>query len=799
MIGQTVAHYRIVRELGRGGMGVVYEAEDLKLGRRVALKFLPRDTAENAQVLQRFELEARAASACHHENICTIFEVNEAAGQPFIAMEFLDGGPLSERLNGSPMSLDQVLDVAIQVADALDAAHGKGVIHRDIKPANIFLTSRGRIKVLDFGLAKVAAPPAYATAGAATVDVPAHLTSPGAALGTVAYMSPEQARGELLDARTDLFSFGAVLYQLATGKMPFEGPTSAVIFNKILEKESPPPTSINPNLPPKLDEIIGKALEKDRELRYQTAAEMRADLKRLKRDSDSGRSSAQRVATPAIAERASGRQGAAHNVLDSGIQRPAPQRRLWIAALLALFVAGAAAGAWFWRHSGNKAGLDSLAVLPFSYDRSDASHEFLADGITEEVINNLAQIPGLRVMARTTVFRYKGQDVDPQQIGHKLNVDAILTGRLSHHNEQMTIQADLVRVSDGAQIWGQQFTRPEAQAHDLQSDITREITQMLKARLTGAEMKQITASKTQNPEAYELFLKGRFHLAKRTRQDIAEGIHDYEQAVELDPSYAEALGQLAMAYEIAPGYSVTTFAEAQPKAKAAATKALQLDPSVSKAHVAMALAKASEFDWSGADQEFRRAIELNPSDSQAHYGYANISLLPQARYDEAFAEYRKALDLDPFASIVNANFAAALAAAGRTDDAIAQLRKTLEMDPNFEVALDRGMEIYAAAGKYDEAWKLVARRYPSQAGLYAGGGHDPFYAALIKVRTGGDPADIAMAYAGANRRDEAFKAAERTLEVDPVDCGAMIRSPQFQSLRDDPKHAALLKRLNLKP
>ena len=797
MIGETVLHYRVLREIGRGGMGVVYEAEDLKLGRRVALKFLPRETAENAQAVQRFQLEARAASACHHEGICTIFEVNEADGRPFIAMEFLDGGPLSERLNGRALSLDSVLDIAMQIAEALDAAHSKGVIHRDIKPANIFLTSRGRVKVLDFGLAKVSAQPSFATAGAVTVDTPAHLTSPGSALGTVAYMSPEQARGEPLDARTDLFSFGAVLYQLATGKMPFEGPTSAVIFTKILEKESPPPTSINPDLPPKLDEIIGKALEKDRDLRYQTAAEMRADLKRLKRDSDSGKSGVQRAA---VAEASSGRQDAVRgSALLSAVQPPAHRRKWIVGAVAAVVLVAAAVGAWYWRSAAGKTGINSLAVLPFTYDRADASHEFLADGITEEVINNLAQIPGLRVMARTTVFRYKGKDVDPQDVGRKLSVDAILTGRLSHHNEQMTIQADLVRVSDGTQLWGQQFTRPEEQAHDLQGDITREITQMLKARITGAEMQHITASKTKDPEAYELYLKGRFYLTKRTKQDISEAISDFQQAVDKDPTYGEAHAALALAYGVASGYAVLPYTQALPRIKAEAGKALELDPTLAEAHTAMASAMAADFDWSGSESEYKKAIELKPNDATAHYFYANVCLLPQRRFDESLAEFRKALQLDPFSGIINANYAAALAAAGRMPEAVDQLRKTLDMDSHFEVALDRGAEIYAAAGNYDEAWKLVARRFPAIAGL-PHSGRDPFYTGWLKGRLPDhDAADLAILYAGWGKKDEAFAMMKKLIEVDPIDAGTVLLSPQFQSLRGDPRYAEVLKKMNLKP
>jgi TolB-like protein/Tfp pilus assembly protein PilF/tRNA A-37 threonylcarbamoyl transferase component Bud32 len=805
LIGTTVSHFRVVREIGRGGMGVVYEAEDLKLGRRVALKFLPREMTQNEQALQRFRLEARAASALDHEGICTIFDVDEADGQPFLAMEFLEGEPLSERLNGRALPLDAALDLAIQIADALDAAHRKGIVHRDIKPANIFITSRGRAKVLDFGLAKLVADPIHAAAGAATVDVPAHLTSPGSAVGTVAYMSPEQARGEALDARTDLFSFGAVLYQLASGKMAFDGPTSAVIFARILEKESPPPSSINPDLPPKLDEIIGKALEKDRELRYQTAAEMRADLKRLKRDSDSGRVAAQRSGAAATAEpardsRSSSRVAAPAASGTAEAARPALSRRWWIAGIAAVVVIAAAAGTFVWRGSRGTAGISSLAVLPFTYDRQDASHEFLADGITEDVINNLAQLPGLRVMARTTVFRYKGKDIDPQQVGQALKVDAILTGRLTHHDEQMTIQADLVRVSDGAQIWGQQFTRPEQQAHDLQGDITREITQMLRARITGAQMQHMMAGKTQDPEAYELYLKGRFFMTKRTRQDLAQAISYFQQAIEKDPTYAQAHAALALVYGVAPGYGVLSFTEAEPKAKAEAERALQLDSSLAEAHTALAGAKASEFDWDGAEREYKRAIELKPNDANAHYFYANLCLAPLGRYDEAIAEFRKALDLDPFSGIMNANFAAMLAAARRDDEAREQFRKALDLDAHFEVALDRAAEFYAWHNDYATAWKLASQEYPEAAGLYHGGGRDAYYAARLKsLGKDADVSDLATLYAAWGKKDEAFATMNKTLAEDPIDMAGYIRRPEYDSMRSDPRFAVIMKRMNLKP
>jgi serine/threonine protein kinase len=407
VIGKTISHYRVVEKIGGGGMGVVYKALDVKLSRFVALKFLPDQFAHDAQALNRFQHEARAASALNHPNICTIYEIDEADGQSFIAMEMLEGQALKYRIGGKALEIETVLDLGIQISDALDAAHAKGIVHRDIKPANIFVTDRGQAKILDFGIAKVTSKPEGMRAEA--IESEENLTSPGITVGTVAYMSPEQAQAKELDGRTDLFSFGIVLYQISTGKLPFQGASSALITDAILNRDPVPPIQFNSNIPPVLQEVIRRALEKDRNLRYQSASEIRVELQRLKRDTESGRTTT--VQTGAL-------------------------RRQRVSRII-----------------------DSIAVLPFENAAGDPEHEYLSDGITGSLINILATIPKLRVMAQSTVFRYKGRQLDPQTTGRELNVRAVLTGRVMQSGGSLRIGAELVDVATGSQLWGAQYDR----------------------------------------------------------------------------------------------------------------------------------------------------------------------------------------------------------------------------------------------------------------------------------------------------------------------------------------------------
>jgi eukaryotic-like serine/threonine-protein kinase len=682
MIGETVTHYRILDKIGEGGMGVVYRAEDTRLGRQVAVKFLSAKLAQDAVALERFQREARAASSLSHPHICALYDIGRHGDLPFLVMELLDGTTLRRRLAHGPLPMQTVLDFGVQIAEGLDAAHHLRLVHRDIKTANIFVTERGQVKMLDFGLAKLAYPRGTAVDPFSdTVLASPTNTDSGQTLGTLSYMSPEQARGLDLDPRSDLFSFGVVLYEMATGREPFGGRTSALVFDAILHQPPRPPSAFNPHIPAEFDHIIAKALEKDRDLRYQTAAELRADLKRLQRESGS-------------AKPASG------GTAPSSAPVPVPSRKPVALAAAALVVLAVLTGVayWWWIAAGRA--IDSVAVLPFVAASQGSDAEYLTDGMTETLINGLAQLPELQVAARSVVFRYKGKtDVDPQKVGHDLGVKAIVTGRIVKRNNRLIIGAELMNVETGAQLWGDQYDRPESDLLAVQEEITGEIIKKLRPRASGDEKALATKRYTDDPEAYQHYLQGRYSSNKGTIAGYKTAIEYYQRAIAKDPRYALAYAGLADTYLLLGSYWVEAISEA----KTAAEQALKLDPALAEAHVSLGQIKLwLDWDWSAARREFEQGISLNPSSALAHNQYA-LYLATVGRVSDAIAEVKRALDLDALSPIVNSDLGWYLLYAGQNADAIEQFRKTLNLDSN-SVSAHRGLGIASSdAGHHDEA------------------------------------------------------------------------------------------------
>ncbi len=827
----SLSHYRIVSKIGAGGMGEVYLAQDTKLDRRVALKILPADVAANRDRMDRFIREAKAAAALSHPSIAQIFEIGEHDGTHYIAMEFVEGVTLREKLHRERAELRKLLRYLQHAAEGLAKAHAAGIVHRDLKPDNIMITREGHPKILDFGLAKLIEtqpPPVINDAGAgedATAILQQHST-PGMIMGTVGYMSPEQAQGKIseIDQRSDIFSFGCILFEAATRQKPFEGDSIVKSLHSLIYEPAPQIKDLNPSAPADLQRIIRRCLAKDKEERYQTIKDVAIELKELRRDLETSADPDTTVPPPLRSAEehdtnsgssvmvTSARTGSLPSTVSSaefvaqGLKRHKPG----VAIALVILIAAVVLFAYYQRAGKTDVGIHSIAVLPFQNKSSDADTEYLSDGLAESLIYRLSQLPNLKVSPTSSVMRYKGKGGNLRMIADELGVSAVLTGRLVQRGDSLMISVELVDVRNNKLLWGEQYDGRMADLLTTQREIASTITQKLQLKLSGEE-KALTKQYETNSEAYQLYLKGRFHFARRTRDDMFKSIELFQQAVRLDPNFALAYVGIAESYSSIPSYPYASPAECVPQAKEAIARALQLDPNLPQAHtVAGMIAAAHDWDYPMAEREFKRALELDPNVALTHYRYAWVYLSPMGRHDEAVAEMKRAMELEPLSIQQGANFAAVLLYARRFDEAVEQARKTYELDPNHVGAQRWLAHTYNAKGMYIEALSVsedVSRQdyaYRAHTGYsYAMLGRRSEAQATINRSKEAEKSHYVMSYwtavtyAALGEKDAAFAELEKSYQHRDWFLQRLKVDPFMDSLRGDPRFAEMVRRVGL--
>ncbi|MGH9968505.1 MAG: protein kinase domain-containing protein [Pyrinomonadaceae bacterium] len=842
---EYIAHYHILKRLGKGGMGEVFLGEDTKQhGRKVAIKVLPGELTGDENRLRRFKQEARAILALNHPNILTIFEIGETESSYYITTEFIEGETLRQYLWRNKIKIDEAIGIAIQVAMALEAAHTAGIIHRDIKPENIMLRPdrfvRDRlVKVLDFGLAKLTEKDSPQNDPEA-ITKPINNTNPGALIGTTGYMSPEQAQGEEIDARTDIFSLGVVLYEMVAGQAPFTGPTDSHVRVSVLDHDPIPLTRQSAEVPRQLERITSKALAKDRSKRYQTITDLKLDLEQLREEltlsgselrEDVGFATAARLPKRMDLELSDSTWGSRGDTMDSA-QRlsfasaaAGTTSRRKTTAIIALAGTLLAVASGFLYFSYFRPTINSVAVLPFVNDSNDPNAEYLSDGITESIINSLSHLPNLRVMSRNAVFRFKGRNVDPQQVGRSLRVGAVLMGRLVKLDDRLVIKTELIDVSDGSQLWGAEYNNNMADILSVQDEISRRISEKLRFRLTGEDEEKLGKRYTKDAEAYELYLKGRFFWNKRGEAGLRNGIKYFKAAEERDPTYALAYSGLADSYALLCDIGVVAPVEEMPQAKAAAQKAVDIDPSLAEGYTSRAFVKlAYDWDWLGAEADFQRALELNPKYPTAHQWYASY-LVQMGKFDRARQEIEQAQQLDPLSPIISSNAGLYSYFEHRYDEAIEQYKKTLEIDPDFWVAHHYLGLAYAKKGVYDQAVSELRRLMgaPGDGPLAEGVVEkDPEVAASLGFvyATAGKRSDaeailerlktlaqrryvsglyMAIIYTGLNDRDHAIEYLNKAYDSRHPGLVLIRVEPIFDALRSDERFKQLVKRFEPMP